>query len=102
MIECGDVAGATVLLLEDTVSTGGSSIHGINVLRDAGGIVHDCLVVHCYPFEEAVKNFQAADVRLHALVPVEEVAHEAARRTLISEADEKRLVAWLQKPHEHW
>ncbi|MES2135045.1 MAG: phosphoribosyltransferase family protein [Patescibacteria group bacterium] len=102
MIECGDVEGSNVLLLEDLVSTGGSSVNGIEVLRSAGAIVHDCLAVHSYDFGMATENFSKADVRLHPLVLVGEIAHEAAVRSVISLPEEERVVAWLKNPHQPW
>lgn len=102
MIECGEVSGLSVLLLEDLVSTGGSSLNGINALRDAGAVVHDCLSVHSYDFPKTAENFSKADVTLHTLVRVEDIAHEAARRTLISAEDKNRIIAWIKNPHQSW
>lgn len=102
MIECGDVDGANVLLIEDLVSTGGSSRNGIEALKDAGATVHDCLAIHSYGFVESEKNFSEVNVTLHALVSVADIALEATRRTVISADEGMRIVAWLKNPHQPW
>ena len=102
MIECGDVASAKVLLVEDLVSTGLSSLNGVQVIRDAGGAVDHCVSVHMYDFPETLGNFANANISLHPLALVSDISREAAKRGIISEEQKDRVVAWLSKPHEHW
>src|SRR5579875_587055 len=72
-IEGGDVRGKRVLLVEDLVTTGSSSLSGVQALRDAEAIVTDCLAIISYGFAEAELAFETARVRLHTLTNFETV-----------------------------
>src|SRR3989344_7083369 len=67
MVEGGDVKGKKVLLIEDLVSAGHSSLASVAVLRNEGAIVEDCMVIVSYGFIEAKEGFEKAKVRLHTL-----------------------------------
>ncbi len=98
-IEGGDVRGQRVLLIEDLVTTGGSSLAGVDALRAAGAIVEHCLCITSYGFSEAQAAFDAAGVRLHVLAPFSEIALQASRRGLFGEAELAVLEAWSRDPH---
>ncbi len=66
-IEGGDVADKRILLIEDLVTTGGSSLSSIEALRENGAIVEHCLAIVSYGFEEAQTAFAGAQVSLHTL-----------------------------------
>lgn len=102
MIECGDVNGLKVLLVEDMVTTGGSSLNGIQVLKDAGGTVTDAITIHMYDFPESKEGFRNANIQLHALAFVADIAEEAGNRGAISQEQIGVITNWLKKPHEHW
>lgn len=98
-IEGGDVDGKHVLLIEDLVTTGGSSLHGVEVLRAAGAMVTHCLCITSYDFAEAQEAFNAAHVQLHPLTPFAEIILEASKRGLFGEAELAILEAWMRDPH---
>jgi len=102
MIECGDVAGSEVLLVEDLVSTGLSSLNGVQAIRDAGGTISHCISIHMYEFPETLGNFSKSNVSLHPLALVSDISTEASKRGLISKEQLESIIAWLQKPYEHW
>jgi orotate phosphoribosyltransferase len=93
-IEGGDVGGLRVLLIEDLVTTGGSSLSGVEALRQAGAICEDCLAIISYGFEEARSAFRGADVRLHTLTSFDEILKEAGSRF-----DAAVVLDWLHDPH---
>jgi orotate phosphoribosyltransferase len=93
-IEGGDVAGARVLLLEDLVTTGGSSLSGVAALREAGAQVADCLCIVTYGFAAAHQAFETAGVRLHPLLTFEQFL-EAGIFDAAAQADIRR---WLRDP----
>lgn len=99
-IEGGEVAAKHVLLIEDMVTTGGSSLRGVEALREAGAIVQDCLVITSYGFAESEQAFTQAEVRLHVLCPFAEVLHEAEKRGTISEKQAVEVRAWMSNPRE--
>jgi orotate phosphoribosyltransferase len=98
-IEGGDVAGKRVLLIEDMVTTGGSSLSGVEALRETGAVVEDCLSITSYGFAEAQRAFDAAGVRLHPLTPFSTIASEASKMGLFGEGDLALIEAWMRDPH---
>ncbi len=98
-IEGGDVEGKRVLLVEDLVSTGGSSLSGVQALREAGAIVTDCLAIISYGFPEAENAFVAADVRLHTLTDFDAVLAGAQEQQLLDAKAAAVVRDWLRDPH---
>jgi len=98
-VEGGNVSGKRVLLVEDLVTTGGSSLAGIAALRAEGAVVTDCLAIISYGFPEAVTQFEAAGVRLHSLTTFEEVLGIAEAQGLIDEGGAASVRDWLRDPH---
>ncbi len=98
-IEGGDVAGKRVLLVEDLVTTGSSSLSGVGALRDAGAIVTDCLAIISYGFPEARDAFATAQVKLHTLTNFDAVLAGALREGLLDDAGAAAVRDWMQNPH---
>jgi orotate phosphoribosyltransferase len=98
-IEGGDVAGRSAILVEDMVTTGGSSLSAVEALRDAGAAVQDCFAIITYGFSEAVEAFAAAAVQLTTLTTFETVVAEARQRGGIGEREAALVRAWLADPH---
>lgn len=100
-IEGGDVSGQRVLLVEDMVTTGGSSLAGVEALRAAGAAVTDCLCITSYGFSEASQAFEAAGVRLYPLAPFQVIVAQAAQMGLFDQDALALIEAWMRDPH-HW
>ena len=98
-IEGGDVSGRRVLLVEDLVSTGGSSLSGVGALRDAGATVTDCLAIISYEFAEAKEAFAAAGVHLHTLTSFQAVLTAAMVADLLDDVSAGAVRDWLRDPH---
>lgn len=98
-IEGGDVMDKRVLLVEDLVTTGSSSLSGVRALRDAGAVVTDCLAIISYGFHEAELAFEAAEVRLHTLTNFEVVLAEAIRRGILDRDGVEAVKNWLREPY---
>ncbi len=98
-IEGGDVAGKRVLLVEDLVTTGSSSLSGVTALREAGATVTDCLAIISYGFAEARQAFAAAGITLHTLTDFEAVLSGAIQRGLLDETGAAAVRDWLSDPH---
>lgn len=98
-IEGGHVKGKRVLLIEDLVTTGGSSLSGVQALREEGAIVNDCLVIISYGFEEAKKNFRKEKVKLHSLTTFPVVLQVALELNKFMEEEMKVIEDWFSDPH---
>lgn len=98
LVEGGDVSGKNVVLVEDLVTTGGSSLKAVEALRSAGAVVTDVLVIVTYGFPEAVEAFKDAKVFLHALTSFPVILAEAKAKGKISAEDEKAITAWTKDP----
>ncbi len=66
-VEGGEVSGKRVLLIEDLVTTGGSSLSGVEALRAEGADVVACFTIFSYGFPQATAAFAAADLPLISL-----------------------------------
>ena len=98
-VEGGDVAGKRVLLVEDLVSTGGSSLSGVAALRQSGAEVSDVLAVVSYGFDEAASAFAHAELRLHTLTDFETLLELACE---IDSLNQKQLAVvrrWFADPY---
>jgi orotate phosphoribosyltransferase len=98
-VEGGDIAGKHLLLVEDLVTTGSSSLSGVEALRAEGATVTDCLTIISYDLPEAVENFANAGVRLHPLTTFAAVLEVALEHGIIDEAAAASVRDWLSDPH---
>lgn len=98
-VEGGDVTGKRVLLIEDQVTTGGSSLSGVEALRAEGAVVEDCLAITSYGFPDAVESFTEAGVRLHTLTSFPVILEELTESKTLDEAKLKILREWTRDPH---
>lgn len=98
-IEGGKVEGKKVLLLEDLVSTGGSSLSGVNVLREEGAQVDDCVVIVSYGFKEAEDSFEKAKVNLYTLTSFPVILEEAIAMGKLTDKEAELIRDWSADPH---
>ncbi len=98
-IEGGAVKRKKVVLLEDLVTTGGSSLSAVRALRQGGAIVSDLIAIVSYGFDEAARAFEQADVKLHTLTDFETLLEIALARGLFTDADASLIRDWLADPH---
>jgi orotate phosphoribosyltransferase len=98
-IEGGDVAGRSVILIEDQISTGGSSLSGVEALREAGATVDHCLAVTSYGFPLAQAAFVNAHVQLHMLVTFADLLPPIRAGNLLTAEQLKSLEGWLADPY---
>ena len=98
-VEGGDVAGRRVVLVEDLITTGGSSMAAIQALRAEGAAVTDCLAIISYGFAEAVELFEQNGVRLHTTTTFDEVLIVALEGNLIDADGASAVRNWLKDPY---
>ncbi|MFV2062283.1 MAG: orotate phosphoribosyltransferase [Chloroflexota bacterium] len=97
-IEGGDVTGRRVVLVEDMVTTGGSSLSAIEALREAGATVTVCVAIITYGFAGTFESFEAAGVELEVLTTFESVLGEAIDSGRLDEATAAPVRTWLTDP----
>jgi orotate phosphoribosyltransferase len=98
MVEGGDVVGKKVLLVEDHVSTGGSSLAGVDSIRAEAGVVENCLAITKYDFPEASQAFRDAGVSLYTLTTFSVILHVALERDLLSAHEVEAIQDWFRDP----
>jgi orotate phosphoribosyltransferase len=95
----GPVKDFPMFLFEDLVTMGSSSLEAIQVLREAGAIVNDCVSIVSYGFPEASIAFEKAYVKLYSLVPFFSIVEEALKMEKITEIQYENLYSWHIDPH---
>ncbi len=98
-IEGGNVQGKRVLLIEDLVTTGQSSLAGVQAIREEQGEVTDCLVIVTYGFPKSQEVFAQAQVNLHALTSFQLILQEAEKLSKITSKERETIQTWLQNPY---
>jgi orotate phosphoribosyltransferase len=98
-VEGGDVSGLRVLLIEDLVTTGGSSLAGVEALREAGAVIEECLAITSYGFAMSEQSFKVMHVRLHTLTPFSTLVREAFKQNIFGEDQMTIIEDWLVDPH---
>ena len=93
--------GQSVVVIEDLVSTGKSSLIAVHALREKGCIVKGMAAIFTYGLDVAAKNFADADVELRTLTNYDTLIEVASREEYIRPADQESLAAWRQNP-EAW
>ncbi len=94
-------SGQTVVVVEDLVSTGKSSLIAVNALREKGCIVKGMVAIFTYGLEVAEKNFKDADVELHTITNYDALIKVACEQDYIRESDLESLKTWRENP-EKW
>ncbi len=89
---------ARVLVIEDLISTGGSSLSAVEALRATGAQVIGVLAIFTYGFEKAVEAFAAANCRLDTLTDYQTLIEEALKINYIQPEDLAALQRWRQAP----
>lgn len=90
--------GMKVVVIEDLVSTGGSSLKAVEALRNNGCEVIGMVASFTYGFQVAVDAFKAAKVELVTLTNYEAVLKTAIETAYIAEEDVEVLQAWRKDP----
>lgn len=94
-------AGQSVIVIEDLVSTGKSSLNAVRVLRDAGCEVKGMAAIFSYNLDMALNAFKETGCKLVSLTDYEELIQIALDNEYISKTDLQSLVRWRENP-EKW
>jgi orotate phosphoribosyltransferase len=97
-VEGGNVKRKTVLLIEDLVTTGSSSLSSIKALRAEGAKVKDCIAIVTYGFPESLIAFKKLRVRLSPLVPFSIILKEAIKMKKCTSEEAQNVKEWYRDP----
>jgi orotate phosphoribosyltransferase len=93
-------AGQHVVVVEDLISTGKSSLNAVKALKEAKINVKGMVAIFTYGFDVATKNFKDADIALNTLSNYENLLEQALDTNYISEKELKTLSEWNSNPSE--
>ena len=96
-------AGQKVVVVEDLISTGGSVLEVVNVLREAGANVLGVVSIFTYGMKKGLERMAAAEVENHSLTDFDTIAAVAAEEGYIRPEDVARLIKFRNNPSdESW
>jgi len=90
--------GQNVVVIEDLISTGNSSLVAVEALKEAGANVKGMIAIFSYGFEVATQNFAAAKVNLNTLSNYENLLNLAVEKKYITEEEQITLQEWRKNP----
>jgi len=90
--------GQNVVVIEDLISTGNSSLLAVEALKEAGANVKGMAAIFSYGFEIATENFKNANVDLYTLSNYENLLPLAVSKKYITEEEELALQNWRKSP----
>jgi len=90
--------GQNVVVIEDLISTGNSSLLAVEALKEAGANVKGMAAIFSYGFEIATENFKNANVDLYTLSNYENLLPLAVSKKYITEEEELALGEWRVSP----
>lgn len=92
--------GQNVVVVEDLISTGKSSLNAVKALEEAGVNVKGMVAIFSYGFEVAINNFKEADITLHTLSNYECLLEQALDTKYITSKEQEILAKWNANPSE--
>ncbi len=90
--------GQSVIVVEDLVSTGKSSLNAVDAITAAGGVVKGMVAIFTYGFEDAAKKFKDKNVNLATLTNYDILIEQAVASNYVSEKDLGSLREWRVDP----
>ena len=95
--------GKKVVVVEDLISTGGSCIEVVNVLREAGANVLGIVSIFTYGMKKGLERLAAAEVKNVSLCDLDTLVEVAADKAYIAPEDKERLIKFRNNPSdESW
>ena len=91
-------SGQNVVVVEDLISTGNSSLLAVEALRNEGANVKGMVAIFNYGFDVATKNFKNANLDLYTLSDYENLLNLAVEKMYITEKEEITLSKWRKNP----
>ncbi|MDM1484867.1 orotate phosphoribosyltransferase [Myroides odoratimimus] len=93
-------AGKSVIVIEDLISTGKSSLQAVDVLKENGANILGMAAIFTYEFQVAEDNFKNAGIELTTLSNYSSLLENAVNQKYISDSDLDTLQEWRKNPAE--
>jgi orotate phosphoribosyltransferase len=93
-------SGKKVVVVEDLISTAGSSLEVVDILREAGAEVMGIVSIFTYNLQKGLDKLAAGKCENHSLSNFETLVSVAAKENYISEAEIKKLLAFQKNPSD--
>ena len=93
--------GQKVVVVEDLISTGGSCIEVVNVLREAGAEVLGIASIFTYGMKKGIDNMASAGVKNVSLATLDDVVDVALEQNFIDESDKAKILAFRDNPTDN-
>lgn len=93
--------GQNVVVIEDLISTGKSSMNAVKALKEAGANVKGMMAIFSYGFETAKQNFEKEHLEVHVLSDYEHLIDQAYRTNYLNKEESNALRTWRLNP-ENW
>ncbi|MFL3660810.1 MAG: orotate phosphoribosyltransferase [Polaribacter sp.] len=90
--------GQNVVVIEDLISTGNSSLNAVAALKEAGAVVKGMVAIFSYGFDIATENFKDKNINLITLSNYENLLEQALESSYISEKELITLHEWRRDP----
>ncbi|MBE0640203.1 MAG: orotate phosphoribosyltransferase [Bacteroidales bacterium] len=94
-------SGQSVVMIEDLISTGGSSLDAVKAVKQKGAVVKGLLAIFSYGFYVADEKFQEADSKMITLTDYDFLINNALENNYIRESEIDTLKKWREAP-EKW
>ena len=91
-------SGQSVVIIEDLVSTGKSSLNAVEALREKGAVIKGMLAIFTYGMDVAAENFKNNKCELFSLTNYNALVQKAAEENYIREEDLASLLEWKSNP----
>lgn len=91
-------SGQNVVVIEDLISTGNSSLNAVDALKEAGGVVKGMVAIFSYGFDIAIQNFKERNIDLVTLSNYDNLLEQALDSNYISEKELITLHEWKREP----
>ena len=89
-----------VIVVEDLISTGMSSLNAINTLRDNGMIVKGIIAIFTYGFNSTIEKFKSENIKVNTLSNYDYLIDQAVKEGYISPNELRLLSSWRNNPSE--
>ena len=94
MVEGVILPGQSVILIEDLISTGMSSLRAVNAVKEKNSQVKGIVSIFDYGFKIAIDNFEEANCPFYSLCNFDVLIEVAKQKEYINESDFEKIIQW--------